>query len=254
MYSAALVGGTTHREYLLELGFDAGRIFLGYDVVDNQHFSDFAEAARIDPGRRSELGLPDRYFFACSRFSQKKNVLGLIREYSEYRRLCVSNPWQLVIAGDGELRPDIERERHRLALNAHVILLGAVGYQSIPAYYGLASAFVHASTSEQWGLVVNEALAAGLPVLVSERCGCAEELVIDGENGFCFDPSIEGKLSQLMLCTAQMDLSTMGMRSREVIARWGPSAFAMNLHAACAAALRAGPPQPGVIQRLSLYA
>ena len=48
--------------------------------------------------------------------------------------------------------------------------------------------FVHASTTEQWGLVVNEAMAAGLPVLVSERCGCASDLVAHGINGLLFDP------------------------------------------------------------------
>jgi glycosyltransferase involved in cell wall biosynthesis len=47
---------------------------------------------------------------------------------------------------------------------------------------------VHASTTEQWGLVVNEAMAAGLPVLVSDRCGCAPDLVEVGVNGFTFDP------------------------------------------------------------------
>ena len=54
--------------------------------------------------------------------------------------------------------------------------------------YGLASAFVHPSTTEQWGLVVNEAAAAGLPLIVSERCGCAPELVRQGVTGFLFDP------------------------------------------------------------------
>jgi 1,2-diacylglycerol 3-alpha-glucosyltransferase len=53
---------------------------------------------------------------------------------------------------------------------------------------GLASAFIQASTTEQWGLVVNEAMASGLPVLVSERCGCAPDLVKNGVNGYTFDP------------------------------------------------------------------
>ena len=73
-----------------------------------------------------------------------------------------------------------ERERSALGLDNDVIFPGFIQYDELPAYYGLAKAFIHASTVEQWGLVVNEALAAGLPVLVSERCGCAPDLVREG--------------------------------------------------------------------------
>ena len=72
-------------------------------------------------------------------------------------------------------------------------------YDELPIYYGLAGAFIHASTTEQWGLVVNEAMAAGLPVIVSERCGCAPDLVENGRNGFTFDPYDVDALTHLML-------------------------------------------------------
>ncbi len=73
------------------------------------------------------------------------------------------------------------------------ILPGFKPYDELPVYYALANAFVHASTSEQWGLVVNEAIATGLPVIVSNRCGCAPELV--NGNGFTFDPTNEDELT-----------------------------------------------------------
>ena len=102
----------------------------------------------------------------------------------------------------------------------------------MPAYYGLASAFVHASTTEQWGLVVNEAMASGLPVLVSNRCGCAPDLVQEGVNGFTFDPYNVEQLAQLMLKISAFQtfsLSTFGAASRRIIADWGPERFASGL-------------------------
>ena len=97
------------------------------------------------------------------------------------------------------------RAPHRRAdLAGAVVLPGFQQYDELPAFYGLASAFVHASTTEQWGLVVNEAMAAGLPVIVSERCGCAPDLVEDGVNGFTFDPQDVEELAGLMRRVAAM--------------------------------------------------
>ena len=138
---------------------------------------------------RQRLGLPERYFLASARFIEKKNLSGLLHAYAAYRRATPDDPWSLVVLGDGELRPELERLRGELGLDDVVSFPGYRSYQELPAYYGLASCFVHASTTEQWGLVVNEAMAAGLPVLVSNRCGCAANLVQEdgvqeGGNGF----------------------------------------------------------------------
>jgi len=104
-------------------------------------------------------------------------------------------------------------------------------YDELPAWYGLAGAFVHASTTEQWGLVVNEAMASGLPVLVSERCGCAPDLVKDGVNGFIFDPYDVERLARLMyrLAHGDVDRDAMGRASQEIIADWGLERFADGL-------------------------
>jgi 1,2-diacylglycerol 3-alpha-glucosyltransferase len=83
-----------------------------------------------------------------------------------------------------------------------VHLPGFEPYDELPVYYALANAFVHASTNEQWGLVVNEAIASGLPVIVSNRCGCAPELV--NSNGFTFDPTNEHELTARLLEMASL--------------------------------------------------
>ena len=181
LYSAALVGGQRHVEYLVELGMPRERVFTGYDVVDNDYFGRCtAEIQNSKFEFRNKRGLPENYFLASARFIEKKNLSSLIEAYAEYRRrseIAAKVPWDLVVLGDGPLRETLNTQLSTLNLNEHVHLPGFKPYDELPVYYALANAFVHASTTEQWGLVVNEAIASGLPVIVSDRCGCVPELV-----------------------------------------------------------------------------
>ena len=104
-------------------------------------------------------------------------------------------------------------------------------YDELPAYYGLADAFVHASTAEQWGLVVNEAMAAGLPVIVSQESGCARDLVQAGRNGFTFPARDLNALTQRLqdVASDSCDRLAMGAESREIIRQWSPETFARGL-------------------------
>jgi glycosyltransferase involved in cell wall biosynthesis len=160
----------------------------------------------------------------------------------------------LVLLGDGPLRDTVDTQLSTLNLHGHVHLPGFKQYPDLPAYYGLAGAFVHASAVEQWGLVVNEAMASGLPVLVSNRCGCAQDLVRDGENGFTFDPYDVEELAQKMfrLATFGIRLSIMGQASRRIIADWGTDRFAEGLVAATEKALEIGPRPASVLDRAIL--
>ncbi len=253
--AAALVGGSPHVAYMASLGMPRERIFTGYDVVDNGHFARGADAAR---GRADELrregGLAERFFLASARFVPKKNLFRLLEAYARYRATAGIGAWDLVILGDGELRTDLEAHRARLGLERHVSLPGFKQYDELPAWYGLASCFVHASTVEQWGLVVNEAMAAGLPVLVSNRCGCAQDLVREGANGFTFDPlDVEG-MARLMyrMAHGETDRAAMGRASREIIADWGPERFADGLARAAEVALSVPRPRPILLDRALL--
>jgi glycosyltransferase involved in cell wall biosynthesis len=255
LVSAGLVGGSPHAAYLAELGFPRHRIFSGYDVVDNAHFRSGADAARREaPALRDRLRLPQRYFLASSRFVPKKNLPRLLQAYAAYRRNAGPAARALVILGDGNLRPMLERLRHALGLDDAVMLPGFKDYDDLPAFYGLADAFIHASTTEQWGLVVNEAMAAGLPIVLSERCGCAPELVRHGCNGFTFDPYDVDALAKLMLEMASdgCDRVAMGQASRAIIARWSPETFADNLAKAAATAMAAPLPTASKLDHILL--
>jgi len=227
-FDAALVGGERHVAYLARLGMPRERILLGYDVVDNQYFEQGAEAAR---GRefeeRHQRALPKDYFLCSARFVRKKNLPGLLRAYAAYRAMAGNQAWKLVILGDGPLRASVERLIRRLALEPDVRLPGFKQYGDLPAYYGLARAFVLPSYVEQWGLVVNEAMAAGLPVLVSDACGSVD-LVQAGANGWTFQPSDHAQLARLMLQLSRDPVGTarMGQASSTLIDRWTPKTFA----------------------------
>ena len=84
-FSTALVGGRPHADYLVQLGFPAEKIFLGYDAVDNDYFATKALEA---VGKKSELqkqfGLPEKYFLASARFIEKKNLCRLLEAYARY--------------------------------------------------------------------------------------------------------------------------------------------------------------------------
>jgi len=234
LFDAALVGGSSHSAYLKRLGMCSDFIFTGYDAVDNEHFKNLSLI-------KSEKERP--YFLASARFIGKKNLKNLVLAYAYYRQLIGGIPnkyaWNLVIIGDGDLRPDLEKLVNQLQLNEHVRMPGFKQYRELPFFYNHADVFIHASTTEQWGLVVNEAMSSSLPVLVSERCGCAKDLLFEGVNGYTFDPYSFESLAKLMLKMSLLspeDLRTMGRRSLEIISHWGPDRFADGLNQATKAA------------------
>src|SRR5881397_1484495 len=259
VYSAALVGGQRHVEYLVELGMPRDSIFTGYDVVDNAYFGRRAEEVRSQKSDvRKQYGLSENYFLASARFIEKKNLPTLIRAYAAYRQKSEASgnpPWDVVLLGDGPLREALNSQLSTLNLHAHVHLPGFKPYDELPVYYALAKAFVHASTTEQWGLVVNEAVASELPVIVSNRCGCVPELVQD--NGFTFDPANESELTERLLQMASLSADErrrLGEASYRIAANFAPDRFGEGLEQAAAMVLRLPQKKPGVIDRALLLA
>ncbi|QVL33775.1 glycosyltransferase family 4 protein [Telmatocola sphagniphila] len=245
-FPAGLVAGSPHREYLAQLGIPKDRIFLGYDVVDNAYFQQSVSAAQQNPELRPRLQLPAEYFLACGRFIPKKNFEFLIRAYAAFRK-STDSPCDLVLLGDGPLRDRLMACAQQLSVENHVHFPGFQQYPQLPAYYAFAKAFILPSSHyEQWGLVVNEAMAAGLPVLVSNICGCAPDLVREGENGFQFSPQEVNPLAHQLqrLATDEELRQKMGERSREIIAQWSPAQFSQSLWQAAECA--ASRPAPGI--------
>lgn len=264
LFSTALVGGARQIEYLKTLGMPLDHIFSGYAAVDNQYFQTRSDAARKNSaGLRQAHRIPERYFLASARFVPKKNLTQLLEAYSVYRRSYgegaarsrETSPWDLVILGDGPLRSEIEKTLDRLGISAFVHLPGFIQYDKSPVYFGLASAFIHVSASEQWGLVVNEAMASGLPVLVSKHCGCVPNLVQHGLNGYAFDPYQTEKIAELMRRLSSLDrgqLEAMGQASRAIIGLFDVDSFGQGLKSAADLALAIGPKRASLTDRILL--
>jgi glycosyltransferase involved in cell wall biosynthesis len=255
-------------------------------VVDNHYFRQKAEEVRSQRSEvRQKCALPGNYFLASARFVEKKNLPKLIQAYAEYRRSSsayanqplhkatpgreamadreirsqkseLSNnkaPWDLVVLGDGPLKAGLCHLISDLRLNDHVHLPGFKPYDELPVYYALANAFVHASTSEQWGLVVNEAIASGLPVIVSNRCGCAPELV--NGNGSTFDPTNQHDLTARLLEMASLsdeERKHLSDNSYRIAANFAPERFGEGLERAASVAMGVTQKRFGVMDRALL--
>lgn len=226
LFDAAMTAGRANERYLRALDFPMERVGRKYDVVDNRFFAAGADRTRA-VRQRSEWNLPADYFLYVGRLSPEKNVDGLIRGFAEYRRK--GGEWSLVIAGDGRERPFLEALASALDLSHAVRFVGHQPSSGLVPYYAFARCFVLPSKREPWGLVVNEAMAAGLPVIVSSRCGCAEDLVLEASNGYVFDPQRPQELEAALNAVARAApavLDEMGAASRAIISGFSPEAWA----------------------------
>jgi len=236
---AALVGGAWQGDYIVSLGMPRACVFFGYDAIDNRHFAEGAEQARACATVfRARHGLPERYILASARLIAKKNLVRLVEAFARAIQITQA-PHSLVILGDGPGRTELEASISASGLSGRVLLPGFKDYETLTIFYGLADAFAHISLAEQWGLVINEAAAAGLPLIVSRPCGAAAELVRKNVNGYLVDPTNVEEIARALgaSMTATDDARrAMGAESQKIVAHWGLERFAEGLRNASDAA------------------
>jgi 1,2-diacylglycerol 3-alpha-glucosyltransferase len=228
-FDDAIVSGRRAAEYLTKLGFPASRIATGYDVVDNQYFADETNALRLG-APLSGGPVVEPHFLYVGRLAPEKNLSSLLAAFVKYR--AQGGTWRLVLVGRGPLEDDLRSAVESTVCDDLVQLAGFREGEDLVRHYAYASGFVLPSTREPWGLVVNEAMASGLPVIVSTRCGCSDELVEHGGNGFIFDPAREEELVDCMLRMSAMsdeERARMGQRSREIIANYSLERWASEV-------------------------
>ncbi|MFN8709109.1 MAG: glycosyltransferase, partial [Planctomyces sp.] len=140
-----------------------------------------------------------KYFLATNRFIHRKNLAGLLNAFLIFLQESeVADLWDLVLLGDGPQKEELLKLVSHLNLESRVHFPGFQSYSDICRWYAFADVFIHPALSEQWGLVVNEAMAAGLPTIVSSACGCVPDLVVHGATGMTFDPQQPHQLTALM--------------------------------------------------------
>jgi 1,2-diacylglycerol 3-alpha-glucosyltransferase len=232
-FDAALVGGPPHRDYLVQLGMPPSRIALGYNAVDNDFFASRASFWRESAQGRAGLSQAP-YFLTVCRFVPEKNLVRLIRAFARYRgQSDPSSAWDLVLCGDGPGATQIEDAIALSGCRPAIHVPGFLQADALPRWYAGAQAFVLPSLSEPWGLVVNEAAASGLPLLVSDRAGCAPTLVPEpaGTTGSRFDPFDIDAMTSKLAWMASLPLEhrrLMGRRAAEIVSHWSPHRFAQG--------------------------
>jgi glycosyltransferase involved in cell wall biosynthesis len=192
-----VAAGKSSRDYLIWMGAPRERVFIAPDAVDVEFYAALAHQARQrEPEVRARHGLPSRYFLYTGRLVPEKGIFDLLAAYA---KLVESERSQigLVFAGDGVSRAQLE-ERAAAIHPGCIRFCGFVHREELAELYALAEALVFPTHSDPWGLVVNEAMACGLPVIASEVAGCVPDLVENAENGFVVPPGDVGELERAM--------------------------------------------------------
>jgi 1,2-diacylglycerol 3-alpha-glucosyltransferase len=225
-----VVPGEASKSYLQQLGLPAELIFKAPDAVDNELFTQGARMARTNLATvRKRIDVPERYFLNVGRFIRAKGVFDLLEAYAkldEEIRASVG----LVFVGEGDAKSELIR-RASLIRPGTVKVSLFVQKEQLAEFYALADAFVFPTHSDPWGLVVNEAMASGLPVIASNVAGCVSDLVEDGWNGFIVPVSDVRRIcSSMELLAKGNDLrGQMGERSLQRIQEYSPEACAAGI-------------------------
>ncbi len=192
-YHAALAAGHRTKSYLAFLGIPERRIFLGYDTVSTARIRS-AACAEPAPG-----GAPhaERHFTVVARFLPKKNLGLALDAYAAYIAENPKEPRELHLCGSGELEPALRQQADRLGLRG-VRFRGYLQEDEIARVLASSLALILPSIEEQHGLVINEAIAMGVPILASDNCGARDLLVRSGINGYIFEPDNALGLARFM--------------------------------------------------------
>lgn len=215
--SGFMTSGVLNAAYYRHYGGDPKTFFLLPWAVDNERFE---RESRFVPGERDELraryGIArDRVVFLFSaKLVPRKDPLTLVQAFQRMRH---RDRAAVVFMGEGELRPRIEAEARE-----GVHLIGFVNQRDLPKHYAMCDVFVLPSLYEPRGAVINEAMACGLPVIVTDRCGSIGDVVLEGENAFIYPAGDVDALAACMdrLAADEALRARMARRSREIIATW----------------------------------
>lgn len=220
--------GQRSKEYLMSLGAAEKDIFIPCQAAALPDDYDASAVLARYRQQGAQVGQPPRFLYV-GRLAPVKGLGDLLEAFKLVRSELPTA--HLDIIGGGILERALRDHLDRLALTDAVTLLGPMELADIVPLFLNSMAMVLPSHSEPWGLVVNEALSFGCPVVVSDRCGCLPELVIDGVTGYCFGTGDVAALSAAMLRVLQLsdDRLTTAENCLRVVGAYTPERAAARM-------------------------
>jgi glycosyltransferase involved in cell wall biosynthesis len=221
--------GKTSADYLESLGVKPSQIPVrNAAVIDEEVIS-----ARYIAGKKAHVNVARAYRFVfVGRLAPEKNLGTLLRAFAQVRPLDSEIlSWEMMLIGDGPKRATLEKLTAELGLQNKISFAGGLPWYKVPDLLVHCDVLVLPSKSEPWGLVVNEAMVCGLPVIVSKNCGCVADLVKNGVNGFTFDPDNQQELETALAFFIQNPekMAAMGQESRRLIAPFSSRQVAQQM-------------------------
>ena len=230
---AFLAIGSANRDFYVARGVAPQRVHLAPYSVDNEYFRERINAAtarRVTLLSELQLSPSLPVVLFASKLQPRKRCVDLLRAYETIRD---DTPAQIVVVGDGTERAALMEYVREKRLD-HVRFVGFKNQSELPAYYDLCDIFVLPSDTEPWGLIVNEVMNAGKPVVVSDAVGAARDLVPDGRSGCVFPVGdVAALAARLRTLISQPDLRRrMGAHARVLVGEWGIDATVAGIRSA----------------------
>jgi glycosyltransferase involved in cell wall biosynthesis len=231
--SAYLPLGRFQAEYLMHYGASPEKMFYFPNTPDVDFFvkeSDKCKKKKNKIKKNLKIG-NDYVVLFVGRLIEVKNLFILLQGFNEAKRKFKNI--SLLIVGDGPLMKSLVRYTENEKIE-DVHFSGYVAPEELPCYYAISDIFVLPSYSERWGAVVNEAMASGLPIVLSDKVGSGGNLLEEGKNGFCFRSDNHKELANAFekLLSNPDKLKEMGKESRKIAKRHGYSYCEVNLRKA----------------------
>ena len=214
--------GKNNYNYYKNAFVPSGKLIFAPHSVDNKRFEcNETECKNAAKELKNKMGIADGdcVFLFAGKLEPTKNPEILIEVFNSIK---IKN-WILLIVGNGELE---EKLKLMASENNNIKFLDFQNQKMMPALYEISDVFVLPSIGETWGLAVNEAMANGTAIIVSDKCGCAKDLVLEGKNGFTFLSSNAKDLKQKVLMVKEIDLKNAKEESKKII-----SNYKMNIYA-----------------------
>jgi glycosyltransferase involved in cell wall biosynthesis len=225
----AFYAGTRNKEYFLAHGLKEKQLIFAPHSVENERFEDISgEYNKKALQWRSELGIKEDEiaFLFAGKFQKVKQPVMLLEAFIKLVRSGgLNNPKaHLILVGSGELEEQLRKNSYNhTSIHPYIHILPFQNQSLMPVVYRLGDVYMLTSKSETWGLAVNEAMSCGKPVIVSDKVGCAVDLVKEGVNGYIFEHNNkEDLVNKMMLLTSlsKEELKSFGENSKKIIDKW----------------------------------